>query len=197
MTTGGLLLAAGWMLVGTLVTDTRSVAIVESESGAQQVLREGDPLEACVVGAIARDEITLSCVTGELRLSLESSHRPRSSRQAMGPHDTQVFSLPAENFRALLRDRQKLSSHISLEPAVVQGFVHGYRVASIEASGDLAGFGIAPGDVITHVNGAPARQSGTFIQTIDALAQQTAFSLDIERDGERLALHYLLLHRLP
>ncbi|MGH8495583.1 MAG: hypothetical protein ACREVN_05560 [Gammaproteobacteria bacterium] len=187
------LLSAGWILVGTVVTDTRSVAILESDGSAQQVVREGDVLGDCVIGSIARDEIVLICPDDERRLLLQASVDESAVPVDEGKSDAQLFSLPGRPFRALLTDRQRLASQVSLEPAVAEGHVYGYRVASIAEDGDLAGFGIVPGDVITHVNGAPASDPGTFIQTIEALAGQTAFSLQLERDGISFQVDYVLV----
>lgn len=188
----GMLLSAGWMLVGTVVTDARSVAIIESERGMQQVLREADDLEGCVVDSIAPDKVVLTCTAGEWRLPLQDAANGPVSRVEAALPDAQLFSMPNAQFRALLADRQKLAGQISLEPVVAEGFMYGYRVASIAEGGDLAGLGIAPGDVITHVNGAPASEPNSFIPTIDALRELAVFSLDVDRNGERIAFTYVL-----
>jgi type II secretory pathway component PulC len=131
--------------------------------------------------------------------SLELRAVPADAGETGPSAGPRLFSLPAREFLALLEDRQRLAAQLSLEPAVAGGYVYGYRIAALDTAGDLAGLGIAEGDVITHVNGAPASEPDSFVQTIDALGGQPAFSIGIERGGARFSLDYVLdaSSRLP
>lgn len=196
---GCCLLSLAWTLVGTLVTDDASLAIVETADGVQQVVGPGDRLGDCAVGAVAPEQVLLDCSGVEQRLPLSNAAGGGERAAPAAPPQPGPFALAAGEFRALLADRQRLAAQLSLEPAVAEGHVYGYRVASLDPEGELAGLGIAEGDVITAVNGAPASEPYAFVQTIDALAGQTAFRIDIERDGVPFALDYLLesSSRLP
>ncbi|CAN5227820.1 hypothetical protein BH24PSE2_BH24PSE2_17670 [soil metagenome] len=184
-------LAAGWLLVGTIVDDSRSIAILELDGGRQQVVREGDAVGPCTVGPVTRDDITLLCAAGCWRLPL-GSPADHAGAVSTPPTAARVFTIPQAQFRELLGDKQKLVSRISFEPVVADGVLRGYLVASIAAGGALAGRGLLPGDLITAVNGAAPQDGALFLQTIEALRDQRSFSIAIQRGIRPLELHYLL-----
>jgi len=186
-----------WTLAGTVVSEHASLAIVRTADGAQRIVSPGDRLDGCTIGHVARERVLVECA-GET-YDVELRGVPAGAGAAEAPAGPRLFSLPAQEFRALLEDRQRLAAQLSLEPAVAGGYVYGYRIAALDRAGELAGLGIAEGDVVTHVNGAPASEPDAFVQVIDALAGQPSFSIGIEREGARFTLDYLLesSSRLP
>ena len=186
-----------WTLAGTVVSADASLAILRTADGAQTIVSPGDRIDGCTIGPVARESVLIEC-GGETH-SVELHGVPAGDGAAEPTAGRQVFSLHAHEFRALLEDRQRLAAQLSLEPAVDGGYLYGYRIAALDPAGDLAGLGIAEGDVITDVNGAPASEPHAFVQTIDALAGQPAFSIGIERAGVRFSLDYVLdsSSRLP
>jgi type II secretion system protein C len=101
-------------------------------------------------------------------------------------------SLPRDDFQFALEDRQRLVSQVSLEPAVADRRLYGYRITWLREGGDFHRLGLRDGDVIVSLNGVQAGDPGTFMQAVNGLRGTTSFALGVERDGAQIEYSYLL-----
>ena len=81
---------------------------------------------------------------------------------------------------------------MSLEPAVRDGMLEGYRVAWLDPEGDFRRLGLRPDDVIVSLNDVPATTPGAFMQAVSGLRGRSSFRLAVERSGELIGYSYLL-----
>lgn len=182
-------------LVGTVMLDSDAVgpshAVFETDDYQQLIVEQGQEIEGCFLAEIGARQVRMECAGGEVSLVLSSKLRAARQQQTAVPTRYDV-SLPREDFLTSIADRQRLVSQLSLEPAVRDGYLQGYRVAWLLPGGDFHRLGLQDGDVILSLNGVSASDPGTFMQTINALRGQPGFELVVERSGEPLAYHYTL-----
>lgn len=175
-------------LVGTMPAQKRALAIVEFE-GEQFTVREGDTIDGCVIARIDKRQIQLECDDVGRDKHMSYGDRDRYAGFVKGH---QVVNVERSKLVSVVQDRQKLVSQISLVPEVSDHRVTGYRVSYLAPGGDLAGMGIQENDLILSVNGAPASEPAGFIRSIDSLAGQSAFSIEVERGDRLVSLDILL-----
>jgi S1-C subfamily serine protease len=104
----------------------------------------------------------------------------------------QLVNVDRGKLVSVMQNRQRLVSQITLVPEVADNRLTGYRVSYLAPDGDIAGMGIRENDLILSVNGAPASEPAGFVRSIDSLAEQTAFSIQIVRDNQLVSLDILL-----
>lgn len=184
-----------WNLVGTVVTSGDSKAIFADLDGVQRVVALSEQVGDCRLSSVAAKHVLLECSGMRSRKELVervavSDHEETTSKNATPSTYDRV--VPYAKLRALLRNRQRLVSQISLEPAVKQGFVYGYRVTTLRTGSEAEDFGLVQGDVILAVNGSPARETGSFMQHLNLLAEARAITVELEREGRPLTFNYLL-----
>ena len=173
-------------LVGTMPAVDRALAIVELD-GRQVTVREGDSIDACVIAQIDKRQIHLQCED-----SGHSKHMSYGDRYASFVTGHQLINVDREKLVSVMQNRQRLVSQITLVPEVADNRMSGYRVSYLAPDGDLAGLGIRENDLILGVNGAPANEPAGFVRSIDSLAEQTAFTIQVERDNRLVNIDILL-----
>jgi general secretion pathway protein C len=174
-----------------------SRAVFADPGGRQRVVTPGEQVAGCTLLGVARKAVRLRCADGAVEVVLWAGLPTPAGARADGappevaPASYQV-SLPREAFAFALADRQRLVSQISLEPAVSDGRLYGYRIAWVREGGDFHRLGLRDGDVVVRLNGVRAGDPGTFMQALNGLRGSTSFTLDVEREGERVEYAYLL-----
>lgn len=181
-------------LAGTVVLSpgggAPSHAVFETGDGHQLIVDVGQEVGGCVLVEVRRHRATMDCAHGLVSLGLRSDLRAERASEAPAG-DRFLVTLPREAFVLAVNDRQRIAGQISLEPAVRDGWLYGYRVAWIEAGGDFYRLGLREGDVVVSLNGTAASAPGAFMQAVNGLQGQTAFDLTVERRGRRIAYSYL------
>ncbi len=175
-------------LVGTMPVGDRALAIIELD-GRQVTVREGDTIDACVIEQIDKRRIHFRCDdSGHSKRMTYSEREPYAS----GVTGHQVINVDRGTLVSAMQNRQQLVSQITLVPEVADNRLTGYRVSYLAPDGDLAGMGIRENDLILSVNGAPASEPAGFMRSIDSLAEQSAFSIQIAREDRFVSLDILL-----
>lgn len=91
-------------------------------------------------------------------------------------------SLQAELARGIGRFLQQ----VQVEPQHLNGRFVGWRVISLyEGRSDVRVQGLAPGDVVTRVNGMPIERPEQFWKVWQQLSAARAITLDLRRAGQR------------
>ena len=183
-------------LVGTVTvidtTERPSQAMFETGAGDRLSVDAGQSVGGCVLTDVAAKRITLRCAEGPVTVYLSEDPRAQRAPPAAGAPVVQAFRVQREELLETLADRQRLVGQITLEPAVRDGHLTGFRIAEIDPDSDLHRLGLQDEDVILSLNGVPASDPGTFMQAIRGMRDQRSFDLLIERDGRHLAYAYNL-----
>jgi type II secretory pathway component PulC len=186
-------------LVGTRVQmpdpEGRSQAVFERGSGETIALRPGESVAGCRLIEVAARAARLRCADGAVTVELReglADRRAAGPREESGPAATYAVTLPREAFPFARTGHGQLPSQLSLEPAIVDGRLRGYRIAWIREGGDFHRLGLRNGDVIVSLNGAVARDPGTLVQAVNELRGVTRFELGLEREGEHIEYSYRL-----
>lgn len=191
----GLAVAGEYRLLGTIVlspdADRPSHAVFETEDGRQLIVDSGQRIGGCRLASVSVRTALMDCAGGSISVALRSDLRATSAEPARRTAEYQV-TLPREAFLVAVSDRQRMASQMSLEPAVRDGMMLGYRVAWLDPDGDFRRLGLRPEDVIVSLNDVPAATPGAFMQAVNGLRGQSSFHLAVERSGELIGYSYLL-----
>lgn len=168
-------------IAGTILGAGPARVVVEDRSGAQFTVVAGDPFGACTLTRVERDSVTLDCAGRTRVLTLEGG-TPLLTGLPAADGSPPVVELPGVDFRALLADRQRLVSELSLVPSIgPDGRVSGYAVDQVKPGSLFEQAGLRDGDLITAVNGVPTSQPEAFMEMIRQLRDQPEFAVQIER----------------
>jgi hypothetical protein len=173
----------------------RSRAVFAQGSGETIALRPGESVAGCRLIEVAARAARLRCADGAVTVELReglADRRAAGPREESGPAASYAVTLPREAFPFALPVHGQLPRQLSLEPAVVDGRLRGYRIAWIREGGDFHRLGLRNGDVIVSLNGAVARDPGTLVQAVNELRGVTRFELGLEREGEHIEYSYRL-----
>ena len=211
-TTASAALLAGPLLLGTAMADElqlvattvvrpdpggMSRAVVADAAGRQTIVKAGGRVAGCRLDEVGRKMVHLRCADGAVTVVLWEG----LPRQAVRPADASPgsetpasyrVSLPRDDFQFALADRQRLVSQVSLEPAVADSRLYGYRITWLREGGDFHRLGLREEDVILSLNGVRAGNPGIFMQAVNGLRGTTSFALGVERDGSQIEYSYLL-----
>jgi type II secretion system protein C len=182
-------------LVGTMKLSQAAAgpshAVFETEDGRQVIVNTGEEIHGCLLVSVGARRVEMECADGLVSVALRSNLRARSEPM---PHDQMIYevTLPRDAFLEVLQDRQRVARQLSLEPAVSEGWLYGYRVSWVESGGEFHRLGLRAEDVIVSLNGVPASTPGPFMQALDGLRGQTSFQLTLQRSGELIGYSYLL-----
>jgi type II secretion system protein C len=170
-----------WRVAGTVVEDRAPAwALVENNAGEQRRLQVGDRLDGCAVRSIAPRGVAEDCA-GQLHWrNLQAD--PKAVPVAQ-PSEPDTVELPAQAFRDLIKDRQRLVSEIPLKPRVRDGRVDGYEIGPLKNGSLFENRGLNTGDVIVAVDGTAVAQPQALMNAIRGLENVSDFQLDIERNG--------------
>jgi type II secretion system protein C len=177
--------------------DGMSRAVFADRSGRQTIVKAGGRVAGCRLDEVGRKMVHLRCAGGAVTVVLweglpsRAGGRADDSPAAVSPASYRV-SLPRDDFQFALEDRQRLVSQVSLEPAVADRRLYGYRITWLREGGDFHRLGLRDGDVIVSLNGVQAGDPGTFMQAVNGLRGTTSFALGVERDGAQIEYSYLL-----
>jgi hypothetical protein len=185
-----------WRLSGTLVNGTDSKALVHDGLGTERLLRVGDRIADCELVQVTPRTAAFRCDPGGETLSLQPDlgARDKVSFGSAGrdPGRSPYLQVSRAWLHGLMADKQRLVRAIAFQPEVHHGSMHGYRLSHVSDSAGVGRLGLQRDDIVVSVNGAPASQPEAFMETLNALSQAGAISLEIERDSRVITLHYLL-----
>jgi type II secretory pathway component PulC len=92
---------------------------------------------------------------------------------------------------ALSRGLGDFLSHLQVEPALAGGMFHGWRVVALRAGDPLwQGTDLAPGDIVTAVNGRPIERPEQAFAAFQSLAVAKELRVSYERKGAPRELVY-------
>ena len=181
-------------LVGTVTVSEQptgaSRAMFETGAGDQLAVASGQEVEGCVLTDVAAKSITMRCAEGPVTVYLREDLEARRKMPVAGAPVVQAFRVQRDELLETLSDRQRLVGQVTLEPAVRDGYLAGFRVVDIDEDSELSRLGLQDDDVILSLNGVPASDPGTFMQAVNNMRDQRSFDLLIERDGQQLTYAY-------
>jgi len=181
-------------LVGTVTVSEQSAgasrAMFETGTGDQLAVESGHVVEGCILTEVATKSITMRCAEGPVTVYLREDLEVQRNAPVADAPLVQAFRVQRDDLLETLADRQRLVGQITLEPAVRDGYLTGFRVADIAEDSDLNHLGLQDDDVILSLNGVPASDPGTFMQAVNNMRGQHSFDLLIERDGQQLTYAY-------
>jgi len=181
-------------LVGTVALTAGqadpSHAVFETEDGRQIIMDVGQEIDGCRLASVHARHVVMDCAEGSVSLMLRSD---LTSSRAVAAERAAVYqvTLPRDAFPIALERRQHLASQLSLEPAVRDGWLYGYRVAWLALGGEFYRLGLRPEDVVVSLNKVPASSAGPFMHAVGSLPGQSSFELTVERSGELIDYRYL------
>lgn len=184
-------------LTGTELRDDGVHRALFERGGQVEAVPAGGTVGACTVAGVRPRHVFLDCPDGPRRLVLSESLAARS-----GPGGPELpasapavldLSLPAAPFRRALADRQGVALDVSVEPAVREGRLYGYRIAGIRPEGRFTGLGLEKGDILVALNGAPVADPSGLMQVLKGLNSAPGFECLIERDGRTRIHRYQLV----
>ena len=182
-------------LVGTVMLGNdggrASHAVFETDAGRQLIVERDQQISGCLLVEVRARDVRMACAEGEISLVLRAKLRAANFEPPSAPMRYDI-DLPQEDFLRAMSDRQRMTSQISLEPEVRDGYLEGYRVAWVLPGGDFHRLGLQDGDVILSLNGVAASDPGNFMRTLNSMRGQRSFELIVARDGQSLAYSYVL-----
>jgi hypothetical protein len=84
---------------------------------------------------------------------------------------------------------------VDLQPEVVQGGFVGFRVVELRSPSWWQGVDLAPGDVVTQVNGMPIEQPTEAHAAFESLRKADKLIVKYLRDGQERELSYSIVER--
>ncbi len=181
---------AHWRISAILTHDGDTRALAERDDGDVRWLRTGDRLSGCVVDDVVERAVTIDCGATRHRLQLQGRAIALSaaadcegSHNTVGSaHDRDTITLAATDIATWREDRQRFVQDWTFEPRA--GGLEGWTVRTLPpALADAAT--LKAGDVLTGVDGIPARDPALFIAALSALVERGEGYVSIERDGTR------------
>lgn len=163
--------------------------------GKVRLLGVGDALSSGVtIVSIAPDRVVIS---NQGRLESIAFPKPASLDQAPAPSaasltgNAAAASSPpvAASVRAqaeqVLRNPQTLLRFVRVSPVQQNGALHGYALRPVPGqSAFMRALGLAPGDVLTSVNGMPVNDPSLLPQIMPLLNSGQPLQVEIERGGQ-------------
>ena len=176
-------------LVGTVVTDDGSAAIVKGIGNEQRVAMIGDVLmPGVVLKRISTDAIE---VEHQGRLERIALPKPTlapavgggTGAPVPGPVPHAVGGLAAGSMSALMRQAR-------LVPHFDHGKVDGILVAGVRPGSVFAAMGLKDADVIHTLNGQPIDAPQRITNLYQAIIDSRPIDIGLERGGKYRQLHY-------
>ncbi len=184
-------------LSGTELREDGAHRALFEAGGRVRSVAAGDAAGPCTVRLVAARHVLLDCPEGPRRLVLSESLEPRAVPGGPSADDDPPavldVSLPAAPFRRAIADRQGIALDVTVEPAVRDGRLFGYRIAGLRPEGRFAGIGLEEGDVLLALNGAPVADPSGLMQVLRGLSTAPGFECLIQRDGETRIHRYQLV----
>lgn len=179
-------------LLGILAgsTEAESLALIAKDNADEAPYSIGDDVSQGVsLQAIFPDRVILAR-NGRLetlRLDKDAPSNaavftaaPSGEVQEGTPAAAQMLAQIKEQ---VLTDPSKAANFIRVQPISSDGSMKGYRVYPGPERGAFNAAGLKPGDVVTAINGTPLNDPGQALQLLQSLAQSSALSLTIDRNG--------------
>jgi hypothetical protein len=161
-TKAGAALVAGPLLLGAAMADElqlvattvvrpdpgdMSRAVFADASGRQTIVKAGGRVAGCRLDEVGRRLVHLHCADGAVTVVLWEGLPRRTGGRAgdlPGSETSASYrvSLPRDDFEFALADRQRLVSQVSLEPAVADSRLYGYRITWLREGGDFHRLGL-------------------------------------------------------
>ncbi len=194
------------LLVTTVATQpTYSSALVLVGEAQPQVVLVGDRVAGATVEGIDRGSVSLRLDDGSLaRLEFgarePAAARPKESKRPGGKTRiawnegiTQVdethYEVTEEALARALENLASLGKEAKVVPNFSDGKIDGFRIFRIRNTGPFDDLGLRNNDVLTSANGQ-ALEPATILETATALQGEGALTLQVQRGGETVALHY-------
>ena len=179
-------------LVGTVplnsIQNEPTHAVFETADHRQMIIDIGQEIDGCRLASVHAHHVVMDCADGSVLLTLPCGMKTRT---ATGSPLAAVYhvTLPRDAFNP--GQGQRPVGQLSLEPAVRDGWLYGYRVAWVEPGGEFHRLGLRPDDVVVRLNDVPAGTAGAFMQAVGELPALSGFQLTVERSGELIDYQYL------
>ena len=171
-------------------TEAESLALIAKDNADEAPYSIGDDVSQGVnLQAIFPDRVILSR-NGRLetlRLDKDAPSNATVFNAAAGGEAQEGTPAAAQMLGAIkeqvLTDPSKAANFIRVQPISGEGGMKGYRVYPGPERGAFNASGLKPGDVVTAINGTPLNDPGQALQLLQSLAQSSAMSLTIDRNG--------------
>jgi type II secretory pathway component PulC len=173
-------------VVGTIVQGSRSLAIVETGSGEQKLVRAGESLEGARVISVSRGTVVLDYGGRRVELPVTPSRRARPAAPAVPPRsvaistpepaapaaEAELADIDLEDFDAFIEGLKANINDVAGSPAHdAGGRPFGLVLDRIPEDSILRRMGIQPGDVVTEVNMMPISDMESLIEAFDEVAR--------------------------
>src|SRR4051794_761048 len=120
-----------------------------------------------------------------------SSARTVSSAEPPAPVPPRPGGLSrSEAVAALSRGFGAFLARVQVEPALSNGKFRGWRVVKLSSDPMWRGVDLAPGDVVTQVNGLPIEHPEQALSAFQSLAVAKELRVSLERNGARREIVY-------
>lgn len=169
------------------------MAIIADSKGRERPYRIGDPIgDSAVVKEIHPQRVLLER-NGRLEAldlpkeRIVAAQQPQPAAPAALPAARSPARSPTRGFgrvdKALATNISTLGQHLRFEPVMVEGKLKGYRVNPKGDSQLLTQAGLAPGDLVTRVNGIPVNEPDAFAELARQLDEEKErFVLEVESE---------------
>lgn len=197
--------ALGFELGGTIVLSDpqRSVATIKDEKNQTEAYQIGDTIsdKATIYKVLPYKVYLQNLKSGQLEY-IEMPHekvetpvlalsRPsKPSAEGIQESSPGRFVIDRGALEAALADPSAILTQARAVPNIVGGQIQGFRIFAIKSGSIYQKLGIKNGDVVLRINDVDLDSPAKALEFYGALSSATEISLDIERGGQRINLHY-------
>lgn len=194
-------------LIGTVVDDAGSLAILEDLATREQLLyREGDPIAGDGrLSEIRRNEVVVA--RGKIRETLEVTLDEAGALATMAPvalpppvatarpapeaSEGNYRVLDKNEVQAALENLPQLLTKARVVPYMTaEGKADGFRIVSIAPNSFYERIGLRNGDVLQRINGIEIKDPETFMRVFNQLKEESNIALDLVRRNQKETLNY-------
>jgi general secretion pathway protein C len=196
-TAGATARATNLVLLGTMVAEDRSLALLSIEQETALLHVDEELPGGGRIKLIERQRIVISWSDGseqELRVSddapavtTQAAIQDGQGVRAAGDNRWLVSRNEIEKARA---DLNQLLKSVRLEPKIVGGVTQGFLVRMVRSHSLVAQLGIKRGDLIKEVNGVPLDSPEKALQVFQQLREAKKVSVNLLRRGKPLTYSY-------
>ena len=183
-----------WVLSGTTLIDTQAQAMFINEEGIELLVDKGELIQGCQLIDVQTKSAKLRCGDELHILPLRNSvgDLTYKASQLNGEVMRQMITLPRDEIKDYVKQRQRMVSEIGFLPLVEDEKVIGFSVSKLQPNSAASELGLFNGDIITSINGVSASDTSQFLHTVSELISAPQVSIEVERFGQQHAYTYIL-----
>jgi general secretion pathway protein C len=188
-------------LWGTVAGDSvKAYAVIEDlKSRKQNLYRPGDTIEDATIKMIIREKVVLTVDGKDEILQMQKVQKGGTTRRASGPVGrqpprppgrTQTITLSRSLIEESIKDLDKLSKEIKMQPHMENGEFDGLILTGIRPRSLFRRLGLRNGDIITSANGDRIDSAASAMNLLETFMASSNTSLEIKRRGRLRSIKY-------